>query len=316
MPISIPSVSKQLSEDQVFNAISKNYSQMTKVWFNFQMNWLRVAYQSFHDHDKFLIIQYLVFKTLNFLSTNFVKLEFDVYYSKTQLEIANFNIVNIAKDLSISKETARRKILELEKTGAIIRDKKRIILNRSAFKYQRPNRSLASTSFLLSKITETLFKNGDIDKKLSTESIESYMRKNFSHCWKFFYEMQIPLVLNWKNVFKDIETWHVWGVIATQKSFKNTYSKKLDREKYIEDTLKEPVDGINAMSISELTGIPRATVVRKINNLIKKKLISVDEKKLYTPKKTNLKLISDANKRSTILLTSFFCKTINLIQFN
>ena len=316
MPISIPSVSKQLSEDQVFNAISKNYSQMTKVWFNFQMNWLRVAYQSFHDHDKFLIIQYLVFKTLNFLSTNFVKLEFDVYYSKTQLEIANFNIVNIAKDLSISKETARRKILELEKTGAIIRDKKRIILNRSAFKYQRPNRSLASTSFLLSKITETLFKNGDIDKKLSSESIESYMRKNFSHCWKFFYEMQIPLVLNWKNVFKDIETWHVWGVIATQKSFKNTYSKKLDREKYIEDTLKEPADGINAMSISELTGIPRATVVRKINNLIKKKLISVDEKKLYTPKKTNLKLISDANKRSTILLTSFFCKTINLIQFN
>ena len=316
MPISIPSVSKQLSEDQVFNAISKNYSQMTKVWFNFQMNWLRVAYQSFHDHDKFLIIQYLVFKTLNFLSTNFVKLEFDVYYSKTQLEIANFNIVNIAKDLSISKETARRKILELEKIGAIIRDKKRIILNRSAFKYQRPNRSLASTSFLLSKITETLFKNGDIDKKLSSESIESYMRKNFSHCWKFFYEMQIPLVLNWKNVFKDIETWHVWGVIATQKSFKNTYSKKLDREKYIEDTLKEPVDGINAMSISELTGIPRATVVRKINNLIKKKLISVDEKKLYTPKKTNLKLISDSNKRSTILLTSFFCKTINLIQFN
>ena len=141
MSKSIPSVAKQLSEDQIFNAISKNYSQMTKVWFNFQMNWLRVAYQSFHDHDKFLIIQYLVFKTLNFLSTNFVKLEFDVYYSKTQLEIANFNIVNIAKDLSISKETARRKILELEKIGAIIRDKKRIILNRSAFKYQRPNRS-------------------------------------------------------------------------------------------------------------------------------------------------------------------------------
>ena len=142
MAISIPSASKQLSEDQVFNAISKNYSQMTKVWFNYQMNWLRVAYQSFHDHDKFLIIQYLVFKTLNFLSTNFIKLEFDVYYSKNQLEIANFNIVNIAKDLSISKETARRKILELEKIGALIRDKKRIILNRSAFKYQRPNRSL------------------------------------------------------------------------------------------------------------------------------------------------------------------------------
>ena len=71
MTISIPSASKQLSEDQIFNAINKNYSQMTKVWFNYQMNWLRVAYQSFHDHDKFLIIQYLVFKTLNFLSPKY-----------------------------------------------------------------------------------------------------------------------------------------------------------------------------------------------------------------------------------------------------
>ena len=142
------------------------------------------------------------------------------------------------------------------------------------------------------------------------------MRKNFSHCWKFFYEMQIPLVLNWKNVFKDIETWHVWGVIATQKSFKNTYSKKLDREKYIEDTLKEPAHGINAMSISELTGIPRATVVRKINNLIKKKLISVDEKKLYTLRRTDLKIFSDINKKGTILQVTFFCKIFNLIQAN
>ena len=65
------------------------------------------------------------------------------------------------------------------------------------------------------------------------------------------------------------------------KKVLNTHTKKLDREKYIEDTLNENSVGINAMSISELTGIPRATVVRKINNLIIKKLIFVDEKTLY-----------------------------------
>jgi len=313
----IPSISKQLSEEQVFNAINKNYSQLTKVWFNFQMDWLHSSYQSFHDHDKFLIIQYLVHKTLSFLSTNFVKLDFDSYYAKNQLEIANFNIVNIARDLNISKETARRKILELEKLGAIIKDKKKIILNRNAFKFQRPNKSIVNTSYLFAKFTETLSRNGDMDKKFTSETIESYMKKNFTHCWKLFYEMQIPLVLIWKKIFNDIETCHIWAIIATQRSFRsNKYSKMLNREKFVEEVLKETDLGINAMSISELTGIPRATVVRKIHNLLKKKLISVDEKKLYSPKKTDLKIFSNTNKKGTALLTTFFCKIINLIQAN
>ena len=317
MKTSIPSVSKQLSEERVFNAIDKNYSQLTKVWFNFQMDWLHSSYRSFKDHDKFLIIQYLVYRTLTFFSNNFVKLDFDNYYSKNQLEIANFSIVNISRDLSITKETARRKILELEKSSAIIKDKKKIILNGNAFKFQRPSNSIGSTSYLLSKITETLSKNGDIDKKLTSETIESYMRKNFTHCWKLFYEMQIPLTLNWKKIFKDIETFHIWAVIATQKSFGNISNQEtLNREKYIQDVLRETKSGINAMSVSDLTGIPRATVVRKINNLLKKKLISVDKKKLYTPKKTNIKTFTNANKKGTTLLTIFFCKIINLIQAN
>jgi len=310
----IPSVSKQLSEDQILNSVSKNYSQIVRFLFNFHTEWLRGSYQTFKDHDKFIIVQYLVHKTLNFLSTNFIKLDFDSYYSKNQLEIANFNIVDIGRELNISKETARRKILELEKIGAIIRDKKKIILNRSAFNFQKPSKTLITVSYLLSKISENLSKNGDLDKKLTSQHIELYMRKNFTHCWKLFYEMQIPLVLNWKKVFKDVETWHVWAIIATQKSIKNPTTKILNREKFVEDTLQNNQTGVNAMSIAELTGIPRATVVRKLNTLLKKKFVSVDEKKLYTPKRTDLKIISEINKKGTLLQVTFFCKIFNLMQ--
>ena len=316
MPTAIPSVSKQLTEDQILNSISKNYSQLAKFLFNFHMEWLRGSYKTFHDHDKFIIIQYLVHKTLNFLSENFIKLNFDSYYSKNQLEIANFNIVDVGKELNISKETTRRKILELEKIGAIIRDKKKIILNRTAFNFQKPNKTIVNVSYLLSKISENLSKNGDLDKKLSSESIELHMRKNFTHCWKLFYEMQLPLVQNWKKVFNDVETWHIWGVIATQKSFRLKNTKLLSREQYLEDALNHPVAGINAMSLSEVTGIPRATVVRKLNSLLKKKFISVDEKKLYTPKKTDLRIFSETNKKGTFLVATFFCKIINLMQAN
>ncbi len=313
MRIEIPSLSSQLSEDQIFNAINKNYSQITKVWFNFQMDWMRRSYQSFHDHDKYLIVIYLVNKTLNFYSNNFIKLDFDTYYAKNILEIPNFNIINISRDLNITKETARRKVLELEKLGAIQRKRKKIIINRNVFQFQRPNKSVVEASNLLSKLTETLSNNGEIDKKITSKNIESYIRKNFTHCWKIFFDMQIPLILNWKKYFNDVETWHIWGIIATQKSFRNS-SLLLTREKFMEDTFKDTIGGINAMSIAELTGIPRATVVRKINNLLKRKLISVDEKKLYSPRKTNIKDFTNIHKSNTILLVSFFCKIINLVQ--
>ncbi len=315
MKVELPSISEQLSEDKIFTVLSKNYTRITKIWFNFQMDWMQRSYKSFNDHDKYLIVIHLVQKTLKFYTANFIKLDFDTYYSKNLLEIPDFNIVNISRELNITKETTRRKILELEKLGAIKRGKKKIILNRNVFQFQRPNKSVVEASNLLSKLTESLHKSEQINKKISAKNIESFIRKNFTHCWKLFFDMQIPLILNWKKFFTDIETWHIWGIIATQKSFKID-APILDREKFMEDTLKESVDGINAMSISELTGIPRATVVRKINILLKRKLISVDTKKLYSPKKTNLKIFTEIHKDNTLLLVTFFCSIINLIQSN
>ena len=36
------------------------------------------------------------------------------------------------------------------------------------------------------------------------------------------------------------------------------------------------------MSISDITGIPRATVIRKLNKLIKEKFLTIDSKKHYS----------------------------------
>ena len=318
MRTEIPSISKQITEEQVFQSINKNFAQLNNNWFNFQLEWLRGAYSRFKDQDKYLIIIYLVQKTMNFFSQSFIKLDYDSYYLKSKIEISNFNIINISKDLLITKETARRKVLELEKLGILKRDKKRIILDRNKLDFQKPGRSIDGISSFLSKFTETLYDDGYIEKKYSKELIRDYIRKNFTHCWKLFYEMQIPLVLSWKKAFGDFETWHIWGIIVTQNSFKksNDFILQKDREKYIKDLFLKTGIGINAMSISELSGIPRATVVRKINNLLKKKLIVIDNKKLYHPGKIEIKKYADINKKVMLLLSVFTCKIINLIQVN
>jgi len=61
--------------------------------------------------------------------------------------------------------------------------------------------------------------------------------------------------------------------------------------------------GINAMSISEITGIPRPTVVRKLRYLIKNNFLHINEKKriMFKVTKKTLKKMSkvqDMNMKS------------------
>ena len=72
------------------------------------------------------------------------------------------------------------------------------------------------------------------------------------------------------------------------------------------------MQGINAMSISEITGIPRATVIRKLKKLVKQKNLLIDEKKHYRLLGTFTKIISPIQKNVLIRLSSFSSKIYNL----
>ncbi len=123
--IKIPDISKQIYKKDVHQILQSNFNEIVKFWWIHQLGWINSAYLTFKDHEKFLIAIYLQKKTLEFYSRHFVKISYDDFYAKTSLEIEKFNIVEIAKDLELPKETARRKILELEKIGFIRRQKKR-----------------------------------------------------------------------------------------------------------------------------------------------------------------------------------------------
>ena len=60
---------------------------------------------------------------------------------------------------------------------------------------------------------------------------------------------------------------------------------------------------VNAMSISDISGIPRATVIRKLNQLIKDKYLKVDSKKHYISTGLHAKkLLEVQNELLTIYL--------------
>ena len=120
--------SKFLNEDQVFNTFNKNYSQSIILWMEFQRVWYHRAITTFNDVDKFFIILYFLKRTFNTYNEHFINKTFDEFYSQESIEIEKFNIVDLARDLHFSKETVRRKLIELEKSNMLYKDKKNIKL--------------------------------------------------------------------------------------------------------------------------------------------------------------------------------------------
>ena len=107
--------STEVQPSDISNIINKNYGNVITEFLELQRGWLSRAYSVFKDLDKYLILISLIDKTFKSYSEYLIKYNYDEFYSVNEYELKKFNIVHVAKELSISKETARRKILEMEK---------------------------------------------------------------------------------------------------------------------------------------------------------------------------------------------------------
>ena len=144
--------STEVTTNDISNIITKNYSNVMTIFLELQITWLGRAYSTFKDLDKYLILMSLVDKTFKSYSSYLIKYNFNEFYSVNEYELKKFNIVHISKELSMSKETARRKILEMEKQGLIIKNKKAIIMQRHGYKLQKQIDNITQISRLMDYI--------------------------------------------------------------------------------------------------------------------------------------------------------------------
>ena len=314
--------SKTLTDDQVYETIMSNYSGLTKEWIFHQWNWMNSVYASFNDHYKYMIIISLIEKTLQFYDQMNIQYNYEEYYSKSYLQIEKFNITELCEKLNLPKETVRRKVLELEKEGVITRNKKKIIIDRKAFSFVKPENQIKITSKYIYLVSQTLNKNNIYQKKLDQKLIENVIKKKFTLCWRWFYRMQIPLIIGYQKFMSDLTTFHIWGTVCMNQVL--NVSKHLNSENN-----RLPLDyfttsgvlidnmgtntGISAMSISDMTQIPRATIIRKCKYLINNDLIKINEKKQYTLTNLNFRKILPYQTEAFKFKAKFLRKVLNLL---
>ena len=313
---------KTLTDDQVYETIMSNYSDLSKDWIFHQWNWMNNVYNPFKDHYKYLIVISLVERTLQFYDQMNIQYTYEEYYSKLSLEIEKFNISELSEKLDLAKETVRRKVLELEKDGVITRHKKKIVIDRKAFNLIKPIDQIKFSSKYINLVSKCLNKENIYSKKLDQKLIENIFKKKFTLCWRWFYRMQIPLVIGYHKFMQDLTTFHIWGTVAMNQALNVEKQLNTDEGKPSLDyfttsnILIENLGantGISAMSISEMTKIPRATIIRKCNFLKKKELLKVNEKKQYVLTSTNFRKILPYQTEVFWFKAKFIRKILNLI---
>ena len=313
---------KTLSDDQVYESIMRNYSILSKDWIFHQWNWMNNVYTSFNDHYKYMIVISLIEKTLTFYDQMNVNYTYEEYYSRSYQQIEKFSITEICEKLDLPKETVRRKVLELEKEGVIRREKKKIIIDRKAFPFIKPENQIKFSSKYIYLVSQALNKDKIFSKKIDQKLIENIIKKKFTMCWRWFYRMQIPLIIGYQKFMQDLTTFHIWGTVCMNQVL--NVSKHLERPEdnppldhfTTSDILLKNLGsntGISAMSISDMTSIPRATIIRKGKYLIKNDLLKLNEKKQYILTTTNFKKILPYQTLIFRYKAKFIRKVLNLI---
>ena len=141
-------------------------------------------------------------------------------------------------------------------------------------------------------------------------------------CWRWFYRMQIPLIIGYHKFMQDLTTFHIWGTICMNQVL--NVSKLLDtgedKPKLDHFTTSNILvrnlgadSGISAMSISDMTTIPRATIIRKCKFLIKQDLIKMNEKKQYVLASMNFRKILPYQTEIFKYKAKFIRKILNLL---
>ena len=312
----IPSVRESIDYDEVNQVIINNYSAFTKEYTTFLSEWLTDTNKIFKDSEKFYILIYIFNKNLEFFNNNLIEFDYVAFDQTAKFDIQKINIVEIAKNLNIAKETTRRKILELENTGVIKRKKKQILIDKSSFVLFDIKNTIKSLTSLIFRIYTICAQEGTITKNITKDEINNLMEKKFSFIMHHYFKFIIPWTIRWKTFFdNDLELFIIWSVIVLNKSVKmmKGENEKYNIEKWRFEIEKLNTQGINAMSLSEITGIPRPTVSRKIKKLLRRKLAIIDEYKLIHPETATNK--KDLVNIQNISVSSFAKFSVTILKF-
>ena len=191
-------------------------------------------------------------------------------------EIATHKIVSIVNITGIPKETVRRKLKKLMEKGIInLNKKKEYFWNLKENRRDGIKKLINNDIGALAKFTSDIskFLSLNLSQKVIKEEIESQFSFYFYH----FFSCELTWLKMWQSKIKDIDLILIslQALIPTLQYFDKNHLNKISMDNLYtivgktDEKYKFSNTAISAASVSDVTGIPRATCIRKLDKLIK-----------------------------------------------
>ena len=305
-------------EQEIAKIINKNYKEYTKFHYplSYQILYLWKNYLG-KDLETNLILSNLTIKALRIYNQNNKKKSYKEFLKTKQISIGKVKKAELSRELLIPRETIRRKLEDLKKENFIDMVDGNIDINRKSFEIKDLDTIINKYSKCLNIIVDNLSNDKTITKKNITED---YLLNNFSKCWINILSMMIELSLIWRKFLKSMENWFIFGTcglnqmynLKDSKNFRDLHPDNTENF-FLNLTREETSRGLNPTTISDLTGIPRQTVIRNLKNLTKSKALEKDARRnlFYVPKNTSQqKSIVETLKKIQLVISQNVNKTL------
>ena len=189
-------------------------------------------------------------------------------------------IITIAKSTGLPRETTRRKILSLMKTKHIKKTEKNTVF------WEPDSKSKDSYTKIVEKQINSLSKfifqqSRFFSLNIPVSKIEKELKNNYSFYWYHYLNTQLQYIKLWQVRFKDLEMLLIGlqTLIQSIRFLKNS-NKLQNLDSYLSSKTTKGTSlfdvksaGISATSISEVTGIPRANCIRKLDKYTKMSIV-------------------------------------------
>ena len=310
---------KKLEKNNIEKVFRDNFIKLMPSFYEMESHFLSGVYKRYGDLEGGNIVIYFARDLhLQILRKRQDDLNFDLslenFWNNHKNILQNRKkIIFVSKETGLPKETTRRKIIDLMKQKHIKKNDKNKMFWEPSSEHKDTYVSIISDQInALSKFIFEQLKILNINSSLNR--IEKEIKNNYSFYWYHYLNVQLEYIKFWQEKLKDLEMLLIGLQVIIQtlnfiKKKPDNFLSLINEDKNV-NNFKLNEANISATSVSDITGIPRATCIRKLEKFVKMKILEKDSKTkryslIFNQTTFNPMLQPDWMKRKISILSNF-----------
>ena len=309
---------KKLEKNQIEKTLTENFIKLMPTFYEMQSTFLSGIYKRYGDLEGGNIVIFFARDLhLEILRKREMDLNFDLSLDNFWNNHKNVvqdkkKIIYISKQTGLPKETTRRKLLSLVKKRHLKKGDKNKLFWEPSSEFKESYIKIIEEQ--ITSLSKFIYEEGKfLDLNLSYQKIQKEIKSNYSFFWYHYLTFELKYIKFWQEKLNDLEMLLI-GMQALIQSL-NFVSRKTsgDFNCFFLNKIPKNIDmaeaNISATSISEVTGIPRPTCIRKLEKFVKMKFLEKDKvsKRYYL-------LLSQLNTSSSVPSIEGMKKTISIFS--